>query len=159
MVDVSAVQQLQSLVIVEGLVEAFGDGLELFKLNESVLILVKDSEDSLESVLGFGFSDLVSDDIQELLKVDGFVLIFEVVNQTQNEGVSFVESQLFEGLGDFSWVNGAAMILIKHLESILEVFIVLGGESVFPGSWGGFGGGRFCGARCWSLSVGSAHNI
>lgn len=97
MVDVGAVQQFQELVIVQSLVNPFGDGLELFEIDDPVFILVEDGEDPSESVLGLGLSDFVSHHIQELVEVDGFVLILEGSDQTQDEGVSLVDSQFFKG--------------------------------------------------------------
>ena len=63
MVDVSAVEHFKEIIIIHVLFKLSGDGLEFFKINLSILILVEDSENSLESVLGLGFTNFAAGEV------------------------------------------------------------------------------------------------
>ena len=138
MIDVRAVHHFQHLVIIESFVDPFGNVFEILVVDNSVLILVEDGEDFFQSVFGFGFSNFVSDAVKELIEVNGFVLVFETNDQAQDEGISFINAQLFESFADFGGINTSTVVLIKDFKSDLEIFVVFGGESVFP-----VGGCRF----------------
>ena len=141
LVDVGAVEHLEQLVVVEVLVELLGDGLELFEIDGAVLVLVVDGEHAAEAVLGLGFTNLRADDAEELFEADWLVLVSESVDEREDEGVPLVEAQLLEDLVDLTGVDGAASVLVEHLEGALQFVVVLGGEAIFPGKLGGGLGG------------------
>ncbi len=140
MVDVGRVQHLQKVVIVDAVFQLLGNILELLEVNHSVIILVVESEHSLQTVPGLSLTHSGSNGIKELIKVDGFVLLPNANDEAQDEGVSLVEAELFKDLVDLCGVDGSTAVLIKDVERLLELFVVLSMEAVFPGSGGGFGG-------------------
>lgn len=81
LVDVSAVEHLEQVVVVEVFVELLGDGLELFKINGSVLVLIVEGEDSAEAVLGLGFTNFRANDAEELFKAYWLILVSECVDE------------------------------------------------------------------------------
>jgi hypothetical protein len=127
-----AVEHFEEVIISEIFVELFGDDFEFFEIDGSILVLVEQSEDSLEPVLGFGLTNARGDDVEELLEGDGLVLIPKTVDERKDEGIALVESELLQNLVDFSWVDGAAVVLIEDLEGVLELLVILTQESVFP---------------------------
>lgn len=162
LIDVSAVQQLQKIVIIEVLVQLLWDGFEFFEINETVLVSVKLTEDSLQTGFGLGLTNSCSDNAQELLEGDGVVNVSQTVDEGQNEGVSLFKAEFFQNLVDLGGINAATVILVKDFKGILEIFVVLVGQSVFPGSGSsgfsglgrlGFGGSahKICKNDKWSL--------
>jgi hypothetical protein len=158
LVNVGAVEHLEELIVIQVFVELFGHSFELFEVDGSVLVLVEQCEHSLEAVFGLGLSDSGADDVEEFFKVKGFVLVLETDDEFEDEGISLIKTELFEGLADFSGVDAATFILIEDLEGVLEFLVVLSGESVFPlAGTADFGG---CGDGClWGLGFRSAHKI
>ena len=57
LVDVGGVEHLEQVVVVDGVMELFGDGLELLEVHGAVLVLVVEREDPADAVLGLGLSD------------------------------------------------------------------------------------------------------
>jgi hypothetical protein len=161
-VDVGAVHKFEEFVIVEVVEELFGDSFELFEVDGSVLVLVEQGEHLLEAVLGLGLTDSVTDDVEELVEVDGSVLVSKSDDEGEDEGVSLVKAEFFKGFVDFSGIDGAASVFVEDFEGVLEFFVVLGGEAVFPvgegdcGLCGGWGGG--CGFGSAHLSINGAAN-
>lgn len=157
-VDVGAVLQFKQIVIVDGIVELLSDLLELLEVNYSVLVLIEQSEDSLETVLGLGLAHPWGDDVNELIESDGLGLVPETNDKVQNKGISTIETEFFEDLVDLNWINGSAVILIEDFEGIDQLFVVLGVKPVLPcggdglGALAGGGGG-------FDVALGSAHNI
>ena len=84
-----------------------GDDLEFFEVNCSVLVLIEKGEDSSETVLGLSLTNLGSNDINELVEPDGFVLFSEAVDELEDEGISFVQPQFFEDLVDLNGINAS----------------------------------------------------
>ena len=121
-----AVHHLEDFVVVDSVLKIFSDAFELFKVDHSVIVLVEKSENSLDSVLGLAFTNLTGSNVNELIKIDGFALLFKAVDDPQNVGASSVDSQFFKNLIDFWGINCAATILIKDFEGLLELVIVLG---------------------------------
>ena len=134
-----AVHHFQNFVIIDTVLKVFGNALEFFKVNNSVIILIEKSENSLDSVLGLDFTNLAGSNINELLESDGFALFFKTIDDPQDVRASSVDSQFLKNLIDFRWVDGATAILIKDFEGLLELVVVFRGESVFPLSGDGFG--------------------
>ena len=87
-----AVQHLQQVVVVYVFLQLLGDGLELLKIENSVLIDVVNCENTLASVLGLALSHLVADDVEELVEADGSVGVPEGVDEREDEGVPLVHS-------------------------------------------------------------------
>jgi len=129
---VGAVHHLQNLVVINIVLQVFGNLLELLEVNDSVLVLVEEFEDSLNAVLGLDLSDLTGSNVDKLFKTDGLALFFETVDDPEDVGASSVDSQLLQHLIDFGGINGATSVLIKHLEGVLEFVIVLRSETVLP---------------------------
>ena len=76
-VDVSAVQHFDDLIIIHDLGGLFGNILELLEIDDSILVFVKQGEDFLEAVFSLGLSHMRSNAVHKLIKVNGFVLILE----------------------------------------------------------------------------------
>ena len=76
MVDVGGVKHFEDVVVVDSVLDLPGNAFELLEVDDSVLILIVQGVESLESVLGFGLSDFGSDDINEFVESDGFVFFF-----------------------------------------------------------------------------------
>ena len=87
-----AVQHLQQVVVVYVFLQLLGDGLELLKIENSVLIDVVNCENTLASVLGLALSHLVADDVEELVEADGSVGVPEGVDEREDEGVPLIHS-------------------------------------------------------------------
>ena len=139
LVDVGGVDEFEEVVVVDGVVELLGDGLELLEVDDSVLVLVVEGEDPLDAVLGLGLAHPRGDDVDELILADGLVLVLESVDEVQDEGVSLVQAQLLQNLVDLHWVDGPASVLVEHLERVHQLVVVLGCEAVLPGSRGRLG--------------------
>lgn len=92
MVDVGGVKHFEDVVVVDSVLDLLGNALELLEVDDSVLILIVQGVESLESVLGFGLSDFGSDDINEFVESDGFVFFFKSVDKDEDEGIPFVET-------------------------------------------------------------------
>ena len=92
MVDVGGVKHFEDVVVVDSVLDLSGNALELLEVDDSVLILIVQGVESLESVLGFGLSDFGSDDINEFVESDGFVFFFKSVDKDEDEGILFVET-------------------------------------------------------------------
>ena len=92
MVDVGGVKHFEDVVVVDSVLDLPGNALELLEVDDSVLILIVQGVESLESVLGFGLSDFGSDDINEFVESDGFVFFFKSVDKDEDEGILFVET-------------------------------------------------------------------
>ena len=92
MVDVGGVKHFEDVVVVDSVLDLPGNALELLEVDDSVLILIVQGVESLESVLGFGLSDFGSDDINEFVESDGFVFFFKSVDKDEDEGIPFVET-------------------------------------------------------------------
>jgi hypothetical protein len=117
-VNVGRMDQLQKFVVVDSVVELLGNYLELLEVNCPVLILVEKGEDSSDAVLGLGLSNSGSDDVNELIQSDRFVLILEAEDQVEDEGVSLVQAELFKNFVDLNGINSSTVILVKDLESV-----------------------------------------
>ena len=87
-----AVQHLQQVVVVYVFLQLLGDGLELLKIENSVLIDVVNCKNTLASVLGLALSHLVADDVEELVEADGSVGVPEGVDEREDEGVPLIHS-------------------------------------------------------------------
>lgn len=94
----SAVQHFQNLVVVKGFLNPFSNCFEFLEINDSVFILVENGEDSSQTVFSLSLSNSATDGIEELFETDWFVLVSKASDETQNEGISFVDSQFFECL-------------------------------------------------------------
>lgn len=81
LVDVGAVEHFEQVVVIEVFVELLGDGLELFEIDGSVLVLVVQGEDATEAVFGLGFTNFRADDAEELFEADGLILVSECVDE------------------------------------------------------------------------------
>ena len=92
MVDVGGMKHFEDVVVVDSVLDLSGNALELLEVDDSVLILIVQGVESLESVLGFGLSDFGSDDINEFVESDGFVFFFKSVDKDEDEGIPFVET-------------------------------------------------------------------
>ena len=92
MVDVGGVKHFEDVVVVDSVLDLPGNAFELLEVDDSVLILIVQGVESLESVLGFGLSDFGSDDINEFVESDGFVFFFKSVDKDEDEGIPFVET-------------------------------------------------------------------
>ena len=92
MVDVGRVKHFEDVVVVDSVLDLPGNAFELLEVDDSVLILIVQGVESLESVLGFGLSDFGSDDINEFVESDGFVFFFKSVDKDEDEGILFVET-------------------------------------------------------------------
>ena len=68
------------------------NGLELLKIENSVLIDVVNCKNTLASVLGLALSHLVADDVEEFVEADGSVGVPEGVDEREDEGVPLVHS-------------------------------------------------------------------
>lgn len=152
----STVHHFQQFVIIDAVLQILGNCLEFLKVNDAVLVLVKNGEHSLKAVLGFNLADLGAHEVDEFVEADGFSFVSEAVDELQDEGVSAVDSQLLEDLGDFNGINGSTAVLVKHFEGLLEFVVVLGGKSVSPVG-GRSSSGLFDVAGCGFGR--SAHNI
>ena len=162
MVDVGAVHKFKDFIIIKVVKELFGDSFELFEVDGSVLILVEQCEHFSEAVLGLGLSNSGTDDVKEFVEVDGFVLISKPGDEGENERISLVKAEFFEGFVDFGGIDGSTSVLVEDLEGVLEFFVVLCGETVFPAEGargfgcGGCGGGGLGGSA--HLSINGAAN-
>lgn len=56
LVDMGRVNQFKKVVVIDWVMELFGDAFELLKVNNSVLVLIIEREDPLDSVFGLGLS-------------------------------------------------------------------------------------------------------
>lgn len=130
--DVSAVEQLEELVIIDTVLDPLGNALELLEVNDSILVLVVEGENFLETFLGLGLAYAGADDFKELFEGDCFVLILESKNESEDEGVPLVKSQLLKDFADFGGVDGSATVLVEHSEGFLELIIVLLSKAVLP---------------------------
>lgn len=144
-----AVEHLQDLVVIDSILQPFGNVLELVEVQHTVLIGVVDGEHSLASVLGLDLTNSAAHDVQVLLEGQGFVLVPQGVDQVQDELVSALSSEVLKSLGDFSGVNGAGIVVVKDVEGVKKVIVVFLADSVFPCGRLGGGGGSLC--------LGSAH--
>lgn len=81
MVDWSIVHHLHNIVIIQVLMKLLSNGPELFKINHSVLILIEQGEDPLQSIFGLGFPYSWADDIEEFRKLDRFVLFSKSMDE------------------------------------------------------------------------------
>ena len=87
-----AVQHLQQIIVVYVFLQLLSDGLELLKIENSVLIDVVNCKNTLASVLGLALSHLVADDVEEFVEADGSVGVPEGVDEREDEGVPLVHS-------------------------------------------------------------------
>ena len=126
-IDVRAVHHFQQLVVIQSFMDPFANGFEIFVVNDSVLISIEDGEDSFQSVLGFGFSNFVSNAVKELFEIDGFVLVFETNDQAQDEGISFINAQLFESFADLRGIDTSTVVFVKDFKGVLEISVVFWG--------------------------------
>jgi hypothetical protein len=126
-VDVGAVQHLEDVVVVDGVVELLGNPLELIEINHSVLVLIEQSEGLLQTVPGLGLAHPRRNDIDELILTDRLVLLLQTVDQVQHEGVSAVETEFLQHLVDLHGIDGSTFVLVKYLEGIDQLFIVFSG--------------------------------
>lgn len=110
----------------------FGNSPELLIIDDSILILVENGKNFPDTVFGLGLSHSGAYDVQELRELDRFVFVSESVDEGEDEGVSFVESQLIENLIDLSRVNGATAVLVEDIEGLLELIVVFSSEAIFP---------------------------
>jgi hypothetical protein len=115
----SAVEQFKKVVVIDGVVKLFSNHLELLEVNCTILILVKEGEDSSDSVLCLGLSDFRGNDVKEFFESDWLVLLFKPIDEIQDKRVSTIQSELFENFVNFHWVNSATSILIKDVEGLL----------------------------------------
>lgn len=136
--DVGAMHHLEDLVVVDSVLDLLCDGLQFLEVNDSVLVLVENGEGLSQAVLGLGLSDARGNDVNELFKVDGTVLILKSQDDREDEGVSAVETELLKNFADFLGVNGSTAVLIENLEGLLELVVVFGGEAILPLSGNGF---------------------
>lgn len=150
-----AVHHLENFVVVDAVLEVLGNFLELLEVDNSILVLVEELEDSLEAVLGLALADLAGGNVDKLVKTDGLALFFEAIDDPEDVGAPPVDSELFKDLIDFGRVDCAAAILVKDLKGLFQLVVVLGRESVFP-----LGGDCFHDLGRASLGFCcSAHNI
>jgi len=151
------VHQFKQIIVVDILVKLSRNGFEFLEVNYAIFILIKNSKDFFKSVLCFGFSNFGTDAVQELIEVDGFILVSEGSDETENEWISFIKTEFIHNFVDFSWVYGSTSVLIKNLKSLFEFIVVFSTYSVFPGelsSW------RCSFSSWWGLSLrSSAHKI
>jgi hypothetical protein len=131
---VCAVKQFEEVVIIDAVMELFGNGFELLEFNGSIFIFVEKSKYSPDPIFCLGFSNFRGNDIQKLLPSNGLIFFFEAVDKGQNKWISLVQSKFFKDLIDFNWINGSAAIFIEDFKCLLELFVILGGKSVFPGA-------------------------
>jgi len=88
----SAVHHLENLIVVDTILEVFGNSLEFIKVNDSILVLVEKSEYSLETVFGSALTNLSGSDIDKLVKSDGLAFLLEAIDDSQNIGASSVNT-------------------------------------------------------------------
>lgn len=87
-----AVQHLQQIIVVYVFLQLLSNGLELLKIENSILIDIVNCENTLASVLGLALSHLVADDVEEFVEADGSVGVPEGVDEREDEGVPLVHS-------------------------------------------------------------------
>jgi hypothetical protein len=143
---------LQNVIVVHVLSDWFKSCFELLELNNAIFVLIKQGENSSDTVLGFDFTDWWGSDFNELIKLDGFVGLLESVDDTKDKWVSSVNSQLFEDFIDFSSIDWSTSVFIEDFEGWSELFVIDWVKSVLPVDWNWFG-------NLWGSSWlgGSAH--
>ena len=68
-----AVHHFQNLIIIDAILEVFGNSLELLEINNSVLVLIEKFENSLDSVLGLAFTNLTGSNVNKFVEVMGLL--------------------------------------------------------------------------------------
>ena len=82
MINMSAVQHFQNLVIIKSFVNQFSNRFELLDINDSILIVVENGEDSSQTVFSFSLSNFATDGVKELFEIDWFVLVSKPSDET-----------------------------------------------------------------------------
>lgn len=77
---VSAVHHLQDLVVIDPVLDLLSNALELLEVDDSVLVLIEQSKDSLQAVFSPGLSNTGSNAINELVEVNGSVFVSKTVD-------------------------------------------------------------------------------
>ena len=92
MIDVGAVEHLKELIIIDSVPNPFGNSFELFVFNESILIGIINSENSLEAVFGLEVTYSCSNNFEVFFQGKGFVLVSKSVDKVENEGISLIDT-------------------------------------------------------------------
>jgi hypothetical protein len=75
LVDEGAVHHFQQVVVVDGVSQRSGNGLELFEIDDSVFVFIVEGKDSFDSVFGFILTDSGGDNVNELVEIEWFIFI------------------------------------------------------------------------------------
>lgn len=92
--DVGVVHHLSKLLIVKSLAELAGDALEAIEVGEALGIFVPDLEHTSQTIAGFGVTNLLADNLQELLKINGPFHGAQSVNYLEDNLAPTLKAQL-----------------------------------------------------------------
>ena len=123
--DVGVVHQFNDFFLVHGFSQLSGHLLELFQIDVAVSVLVVVTEDLGLSLRGFGISNMVYDQSDELFEVDRFSGLSDSVNDIFDDLISALETEFFHSLVDFGGIDGSATVLVESVEGGLKVFEIL----------------------------------
>lgn len=90
-VNVNGVQHFKDFVIAHPIAGYSSEMLNLFEIDDLVLLVVDVTEDSTDAFFGLHISYFWTDKFQKLLKIDRFVLRFQVFDEGESES-AFLDS-------------------------------------------------------------------
>lgn len=92
--NMSIMHHFHDLLIVHGFSQFPADSFYFFEVDEALLFKVIEVEDLKQSFFGLGISQFGIDHFKEIIKVDIFPLLLQILYHLKYRFISFVETQL-----------------------------------------------------------------
>ena len=100
-------KELKDFLVVDTITGNAGKFFELVIVDVVIIIGIEVLEDGSDAFLGFDIANFGGHQFDELVKIDGLVLVPETINDAIDEGAFSGVSQLFHDLGYFFRINEA----------------------------------------------------
>lgn len=126
--DVRVVHHLRNLLVSHRLPQLLTHPLHLLEVNHPRLVRIVKVEDLQQALLATRIAQLAVDDLQEIIKGDGFALGLQVQDHLEDRLVPLVQSELLQDLLDLLRVDAARALLVEEVKSALQFLKIVSRE-------------------------------